>query len=57
VAGLFDRYVIDGLVNLWRFVTRLLASLFRVLQTGVVSDYAMQLALGALVIVLILWNL
>ncbi len=50
VSGFFDKYVVDGLVNLTGRIMRWGSRLFRALQTGVVSQYALVLAVGMLVL-------
>jgi NADH-quinone oxidoreductase subunit L len=51
LSGFFDKYVIDGLVNLTGWVLQLGSRVFRRLQTGVVSQYAMVIAVGMFVLV------
>jgi NADH-quinone oxidoreductase subunit L len=56
-AGLFDRYVIDGLVNLTGWLTRQLGLGLRYLQTGREETYLLLVFLGVLVIVVVrLWR-
>jgi len=51
LSGFFDKYVVDGLVNLIGWILQLGSRVFRRLQTGVVSQYAMVIAVGMLVLV------
>jgi len=46
----FDRFVIDGLVNLCGWVPRAFGSLLRSLQTGMVQFYALAMVLGMIVL-------
>lgn len=46
----FDRYIIDGAVNLIGFATRATSFVFRYIQTGDVSTYATAIVLGAVLI-------
>ncbi|MFO0690306.1 MAG: NADH-quinone oxidoreductase subunit L [Myxococcota bacterium] len=52
-AGWFDRYVVDGLVNLVGYATLALGGRLRRLQTGDVRDYVYAVALGAVVLVVL----
>ena len=51
ISGFFDKYVVDGLVNLTGWVLHRGSAFLRRLQTGLVSQYAFVLALGAFVLV------
>jgi len=51
LSGLFDKYVVDGLVNLMASVLDLFSRLFRRLQTGYVGNYAFVLAVGMFALV------
>ncbi len=51
LSGFFDKYVVDGLVNLIGWILQLGSRVFRRLQTGVVSQYAMVIAVGMFVLV------
>src|SRR4029077_4431333 len=51
LSGFFDKYFVDGLVNLIGWVLLRLSRGFRRLQTGLVSNYAMVLAAGVLMLV------
>ncbi len=55
LSSLFDRVVIDGLVNGLAFVTRGLGDLMRLTQTGVVNSYVLYFALGLILAVVIIW--
>ncbi len=54
IHGLIDKYIVDGLVNFWWWLTHLLAGIFRVLQTGNTKDYLAIALLGAVVICLVM---
>jgi NADH-quinone oxidoreductase subunit L len=58
ISGFFDKYVVDGLVNLTGAVLDAFSRLFRRLQSGYVGSYALVLAVGmfALVAVYMLVN-
>jgi NADH-quinone oxidoreductase subunit L len=51
LSGFFDRYVVDGLVNLVGFVLAQSSRVFRRVQTGLVSQYALVVAVGVLALV------
>jgi len=51
LSGFFDKYVVDGLVNFTGWFLQLSSRVFRRLQTGVVSQYAMVIAVGMFVLV------
>ena len=51
LSGFFDKYVVDGLVNLIGWLTQAGSRIFRRLQTGLVSQYAMVVVAGMLVLV------
>ncbi len=51
MSGFFDKYVVDGLVNLTAAVLDLFSRLFRRLQTGYVGSYALVLAVGMFALV------
>jgi len=53
IADAFDRYAIDGLVNLIGWLARQVGFGARVLQTGREETYLLLAALGALVIVVV----
>jgi NADH-quinone oxidoreductase subunit L len=53
VSGFFDKYVVDGLVNLVATVLDAFSKLFRRLQTGYVSNYALVLAAGMFALVIV----
>jgi len=57
VASLFDRYVIDELVNFCGRVPPAVGSVLRWLQTGMVQFYALGMVLGLLVLIaaLLMW--
>ena len=51
LSGFFDKYVVDGLVNLVGWMLQRWSHFFRRLQTGVVSQYALVIAVGMVVLV------
>jgi NADH-quinone oxidoreductase subunit L len=51
VAYWFDRWIVDGLVNLAGMIPPAIGSLMRPLQMGLVQFYALAMVLGALVLV------
>jgi NADH-quinone oxidoreductase subunit L len=53
-ARVFDQYVVDGLVDLFAQVPRLLGILFRPIQNGLVQFYALAMVLGLTVFLLAL---
>ena len=57
VSYWFDRWVIDGLVNLCGQVPIVCGAVLRSLQTGMVQFYALAMVLGTLVLIgtLFLW--
>ena len=52
-AGAFDRYVVDGLVNLTGWLTRQLGFILRYGQTGREETYLLLVFLGVMIIVLV----
>ena len=54
LSGLFDTYVIDGLVNFWRGFTRTLSSVLRLIQTGNARDYLTWTLVGVLILAMAL---
>jgi NADH-quinone oxidoreductase subunit L len=52
-AGAFDRYVVDGLVNLTGWLTRQLGFGLRYVQTGREETYLLLVFLGVMIIVLV----
>jgi NADH-quinone oxidoreductase subunit L len=58
VAALFDRFVIDGLVNGVARLPAALGGVVRRLQTGLLQRYALAGVMGVLAIVFVLaWRL
>jgi NADH-quinone oxidoreductase subunit L len=53
LSGLFDKYVVDGLVNLTGAALDLGSRGFRRLQTGYVANYALVLAVGMFALICI----
>lgn len=53
VAGWFDRYIVDGLMNLTGWATLESGDAVRGLQTGKVRDYVLAVVLGALMLALV----
>lgn len=52
--AVFDMKVVDGFVNLTGGLVRLFGSLFRYIQTGVASSYALALVVGVIIVLSIL---
>jgi NADH-quinone oxidoreductase subunit L len=48
-SRLWDTYVIDGLVNVGAFVVKVMSYPVRVIQTGLVQNYAWMITLGVLI--------
>ncbi|HZQ10586.1 MAG TPA: NADH-quinone oxidoreductase subunit L, partial [Anaerolineae bacterium] len=46
--GLFDRYIIDGVINATADITGEIAGWWRTMQTGNVQNYALVAAAGAM---------
>ena len=56
VSNLWDRYVVDGLVNLMALILDAASHVFRALQTGLVQRYAWAMLVGVLLMVAaVLW--
>ena len=56
VSNLWDRYVVDGLVNLLALILDAASHVFRALQTGLVQRYAWAMLVGVLLMVAaVLW--
>jgi NAD(P)H-quinone oxidoreductase subunit 5 len=51
ISGWFDRYVVDGLVNLSGYATIEAAQRIKVINSGKVRDYVVYLGAGALALV------
>jgi NADH-quinone oxidoreductase subunit L len=51
---IFDQYVLDGLVDLFGHIPRLLGARFRPVQNGLVQFYALAMVLGLTVFLLVL---
>ena len=51
LSGFVDKYIVDGFVNFVGWVLNRFSTLFRRLQTGLVSQYALVLVLGVFVLV------
>jgi NADH-quinone oxidoreductase subunit L len=56
VSRLFDKYVVDGLVNLVGWINMGLNRIATALQTGLVQRYALGAVLGIVVFILIYYN-
>ena len=52
-SGLFDKYVVDGLVNLAGWIFDRASHVVRRVQTGYVSNYALVLAAGVFALVVL----
>ncbi len=55
LSRLFDKGVVDGLVNVFAHAVRLLSYPVRVIQTGRVQNYAWMITLGALILMAYYW--
>jgi NADH-quinone oxidoreductase subunit L len=51
ISGFFDKYVVDGLVNLTGWTLKIWSRFLRALQTGLVSQYALVVAIGVFALV------
>jgi NADH-quinone oxidoreductase subunit L len=51
LSGFFDKYVIDGMVNGVAWILNLFSKALRRVQTGLVSQYALVVAVGVLALV------
>jgi len=51
LSNVFDRYVVDGLVNLTALIFDNVSYLFRALQNGLVQHYALAMLIGVLLII------
>jgi NADH-quinone oxidoreductase subunit L len=56
LSGLFDKYIVDGLVNFVGWVNMLLNRIVTSFQTGYVQRYALVSVLGILVFILVYYN-
>jgi NADH-quinone oxidoreductase subunit L len=56
ISGIFDKYVVDGLVNLIGWINMLLNRIATSFQTGLVQRYVLAAVFGIVVIVLIYYN-
>ena len=54
IHGMFDKYIVDGLVNFWWWLSQTLSAIFRVAQTGSAKDYLALALLGVVVVSLIM---
>jgi len=54
VLAVFDMRVVDGIVNSIAGIVRLFGSIFRYIQTGVTSTYALGLVVGVILVLAIL---
>ena len=50
LSGFFDKYFVDGLVNFIGWTMKVGSRFLRSLQSGLVSQYALVLAVGMLVL-------
>jgi NADH-quinone oxidoreductase subunit L len=57
VFHMIDKLLVDGLVNLFGWLPRGLGGALRRTQSGLMHDYALRMAGGVAVIVLLLWFL
>ncbi len=58
LAYWFDRWIVDGLVNVCGKIAPLIGAILRALQTGLVQFYALAMVLGMLVLIgtLLMWE-
>jgi NADH-quinone oxidoreductase subunit L len=56
VSRIFDKYVVDGLVNLVGWINMLFNRIATALQTGLVQRYALGAVLGIIVIIIFYYN-
>ncbi|PYU92423.1 MAG: NADH-quinone oxidoreductase subunit L [Acidobacteria bacterium] len=56
VSGFFDKYVVDGLVNLIGWINMMLNRVATSLQTGLIQRYALGAVFGIVVFILIYFN-
>jgi NADH-quinone oxidoreductase subunit L len=56
VSRIFDKYVVDGLVNLVGWINMTLNGFATALQTGLVQRYALGAVLGIVIFILIYYN-
>jgi len=56
VYGVFDRYIVDGLVNLVGWLTIQMGRVLRLTQTGQVQTYIMAICIGAILLVWLFLN-
>ena len=54
VLAVFDMKIVDGIVNAVGGIVRLFGSLFRYIQTGVTSSYALFMVVGVIIVLSIL---
>ncbi|MGM0589941.1 MAG: NADH-quinone oxidoreductase subunit L [Bacteroidota bacterium] len=54
VLAVFDMRIVDGFVNALAGTVKLFGSLFRYIQTGVTSSYAMALVIGVVIVLSVL---
>ena len=50
VLGWFDRYVVDGIINVTGYATLATGRAVRHVQTGRIRDYALAVVLGAILL-------
>jgi NADH-quinone oxidoreductase subunit L len=50
VSGWFDKYVVDGLVNLQAWIVQTVSGVLRRLQTGLAPNYALAIVLGIVIL-------
>jgi NADH:ubiquinone oxidoreductase subunit 5 (subunit L)/multisubunit Na+/H+ antiporter MnhA subunit len=56
-TGLFDKYVVDGLVNtIAGFISNLMSPLIRAAQTGLTANYALVMVLGLVIAVVLFFG-
>ncbi len=55
LSNLFDRYVIDGIVNLTAKATSIVGEALRLTQTGIVNNYVAYMISGIILIAILIW--
>ncbi len=55
LSSFFDRYVIDGIVNLTARVTSVVGEALRLTQTGIVNNYVAYMVSGIILVAIMIW--
>jgi NADH-quinone oxidoreductase subunit L len=56
LSGFFDKYVVDGLVNLVGWINMILSRIASSMQSGLIQRYALAAVFGIVVLVLVYFN-